>query len=106
MSANSIVSSVVSAYQTLLTPIPPFTWFGSPISTLDVVAALRLCVVLRQLREMGVKNHLRRNGNGSEKGQVASVEEQSSVKNVALTLCVVYGGEAVMSAYPSILHES
>ena len=99
---NTMAAHVVSAYQTLLTPIPPFTWFGSPISTLDVAAALRLCVVLRQLREMSLKNHLRRNGSSNEKGRVSSVEESSSVKNVALTLCVVYGGEAVMSMYRSI----
>ena len=90
MSAEAVLTSVVSTYRTLLQPVPPFTWLGSSVSTLDVVAALRLCVVLRQLRDA----HLR---NVNKSGKVKDVEESSRVKNVAMTLVVVYGGESVMS---------
>lgn len=88
-----LLSTVRAAYDQLLTPVPPFTWFGSTISAFDVAAALRLCIVLRQLREAALRVHLKTSG--SEK---KAVEEKSYVKYIATTLATVYGGEAIMSA--------
>ena len=98
------LSTVIATYDKLLEPIPPFTWLGSGISTLDVGAAFRLCVVLRQLREANLRAHLkaRKSGNVEKEGQ-DELESVSYVKNIALTLVVVYGGEAVMSAFNSSL---
>ena len=45
------LAPLVELYRYVLTPIAPFTWFGFGISTLDVVAAFRLSIALRQLRE-------------------------------------------------------
>ena len=48
---DTLLLPVVELYRSLLQPIAPFTWLGLPLSTLDLVAAVRLCVVMRQLRE-------------------------------------------------------
>ena len=89
-----LLSTVRATYSQLLTPIPPFTWFGSAISTFDVAAALRLCIVLRQLRESALRAHLKATG-----GEKKAVEDKSYVKCIAITLVTVYGGEAIMSVY-------
>jgi hypothetical protein len=65
-------------YTLSLTPIPPFTWLGASISTLDVLAAIRLCAIMRQIRE------------AVRQGQS---EEGSFMKHASATLTVVYGGE-------------
>ncbi|KAH7928187.1 hypothetical protein BV22DRAFT_224626 [Leucogyrophana mollusca] len=79
----------VELYRYYLTPIAPFTWFGLGVSTLDVAAAFRLCYVLKQIRENLRAEHLKQNE------KAAPVEERSFVRDVATTLTVVYGGEAV-----------
>lgn len=84
----SVLSPLIEIYRYSLQPIAPFTWFGLGINTLDVVATLRLCLILRQIREQLYAQHI------STKGTVA-VEPKSFVKSVAATLLVVYGGEAV-----------
>ncbi|KAH8114165.1 hypothetical protein DFH11DRAFT_252848 [Phellopilus nigrolimitatus] len=91
-----LLSTVASVFRQLLQPIPPFTWFGLGISTLDIGAALRLCVVLRQLREMGLQNHQKtlREDNGGKQ-----IEETSYAKSIATTFVVVYGGEAIMNPW-------
>lgn len=81
----------------LLEPIPPFTWIGLTLSTFDVAAALRLCVVLRQLRELFVRLHC------TGKTEAKDIEESSMAKTVATALVVVYGGEAVMGEFISIV---
>ena len=98
-----LVAAVTGGYRLTLEPIPPFTWFGLGLSTLDVVGGLRLCIVLRQLREMSLRHHLESNnsrnaGDGSGKDG-AEVEPMSYVKHIAITLVVVFGGEAIMSTF-------
>lgn len=83
-----LVSPLIQVFQYALQPIAPFTWFGLGISSLDVVAALRLCIVLRQIRESLYAQHV------STKGQ-GSVENKSFVKDLSTTLTVIYGGEAM-----------
>ncbi|TDL20151.1 hypothetical protein BD410DRAFT_791234 [Rickenella mellea] len=91
---------VASTFRSLLTPIAPFTWYDIPISTLDVLAALRLCVVLRQLREVAQAEHRASRSSptdGSiEKRRSIEEEEKSFVKDATTALVVVYGGEAVV----------
>ncbi|KAF8881941.1 hypothetical protein CPB84DRAFT_1791367 [Gymnopilus junonius] len=90
-----LLSPLTGIYTYSLKPIAPFTWLGWNISTLDVVATFRLCIVLRQLREVMLKNHVSKKGTGN-------VEQSSFVKNAATTLLVVYGGEAVAAPFLGI----
>ena len=90
------LSTITSVTDWLLTPIPPFTWFGLTLSTFDVGATLRLCIVLRQLREIYLKAHRQQQTQGKDKVEVKNVEDYSLVKNIATALVVVYGGEAAM----------
>lgn len=83
-----MLSLLAEAYRYSLQPIPPFTWFGVDISTLDIVAVIRLCVVLRQIRELSLTEHIKTHGE-------EDIEEESLVKKVATTLLVVFGGEAM-----------
>lgn len=79
-------------YDSLLTPIPPFTWLGASASTLDVLAAIRLCSVMRQIREA------MRQGQLAEEEQP---EEGSFTKSISATWTVVYGGEVVTGEFHS-----
>ncbi|PPQ63345.1 hypothetical protein CVT24_006718 [Panaeolus cyanescens] len=88
----SVLSPFIETFRYILQPIAPFTWFGTSISTLDVVATLRLCIVLRQIRDMQIAQHK------SLKKDVP-VEPYSFVKNLATTLLVVYGGEAITGPF-------
>ncbi|KAI5117117.1 hypothetical protein M0805_003669 [Coniferiporia weirii] len=90
-----LLATVAGAFNQLLQPIPPFTWFGLGISALDLGAALRLCIVLRQLREMELRKHLKLEHGDSGK----PVEKRSYTKFIATTLVVVYGGEAFMGPW-------
>lgn len=86
------LAPLVELYRYVLSPIAPFTWFGFPISTLDVVAAFRLCIALRQLREGLHAQHVAK---ARKEGKVPEVEARSFVRDVSTTLTVVYGGEAI-----------
>jgi hypothetical protein len=114
-----LLQPVVELYRTLLAPVAPFTWFGIPLSTLDLGATVRLCVVMRQLREMAKVDHERkrlaakRAIKGKDKAREAGigdeddvlpkhpglVEERSFVRDAAATLLVVYGGEIISGKY-------
>ncbi|KIK03761.1 hypothetical protein K443DRAFT_676433 [Laccaria amethystina LaAM-08-1] len=83
-----VVSPLIEVFRYALAPIAPFTWFGLPISTLDLVATFRLCLVLRQIREIKYAHHI-----STKRSEAA--EQRSFVKSVATTLLVVYGGEAM-----------
>jgi len=78
---------VVEAYRTLLTPFGALeTLTGARLSPLDVLGALRLALVMRQLRDAGydgVPAHRRKER-----------ESKSFVKDLAVLMVVVYGGEA------------
>ncbi|KAH9483609.1 hypothetical protein JR316_0003079 [Psilocybe cubensis] len=80
----SLLAPLIALYRYSLEPVAPFTWLGWGISSLDVVAAFRLCVLLRQIREDALKKHI------STKGSQAP-EEASFVKSASTTLLVVYG---------------
>ncbi|KAF8188328.1 hypothetical protein BJ912DRAFT_1022480 [Pholiota molesta] len=73
----SLLAPLVELFRYSLQPIAPFTWLGWGISTLDVVATVRLCIALRQIREIMLKQHA-----------------VSFVKKTPHAL-VVYGGEAL-----------
>ncbi|KAI0781431.1 hypothetical protein BD413DRAFT_505249 [Trametes elegans] len=93
-----LVSPIVELYRYALQPVAPFTWLGLPLSTLDVVATIRLCVALRQIREKLWRDHVQKTKTvNAEKGTVAlpEVEQRSFVRDAAAVLLVVYGGEAV-----------
>lgn len=77
---------LIHVFRYILEPIAPFTWFGLAITTLDVVAAFRLCFALRQLRESTYAKH--------PSSKAGPVEGKSYIKNLSTTLLVVYGGEA------------
>lgn len=87
-----LVSPFIEVFRYSLQPIAPFTWFGLPISTLDVVAAVRLCLALRQIREQQYLQHVRTKG-------LHNVEQKSFIKSVSTTLIVVYGGESVTAPF-------
>lgn len=96
------LATVIDSYRYLLQPVPPFTWFGSEVSIFDVGAAFRLCIVLRQLREMRHRQYLeserdRKNEASGIYLKGKEVEEASRVKNIMVALIVVYGGEGFMS---------
>jgi hypothetical protein len=115
-----LLQPVVELYRHALRPLAPFTWFGIPLSALDVAAAFRLCVVMRQLKESARADHetkrlrARRALKGKEKARasgmwepeveeeiIAPPEERSFVRDAASTLLVVYGGE-IMSGMSTV----
>jgi hypothetical protein len=81
---------IVDAYQYILQPLSPFSFFGLSVTTLDVVAALRLCIAMRQLREEQHRRYLARPESSRK-----SVDGFSFVRSLTATLLVVYGGEAI-----------
>lgn len=85
---SALISTFDDAYKSLLQPLAPLAHFGLPLSTLDIVATLRLCVALRQLREMTYRAHLKK-GREAE----AALEARSFTRNAATALTVVFGGE-------------
>ena len=96
-----LLAPIVEIYRLILLPVAPFTWFGLRLSTLDVAAAFRLCVALRQIRERFWHDHVlkQKTVRADEKGTSAAVPEiepRSFVRDAAAALVVVYGGEAVM----------
>ncbi|KAG6843190.1 hypothetical protein H0H87_007077, partial [Tephrocybe sp. NHM501043] len=90
-----LLSPCIEVFRYTLQPIAPFTWFGLGISTLDVIATVRLCLILRQLKEQLYLKHV------STKG-VDAVEAKSFVKSLTTTLTVVFGGEAIVYALPVV----
>jgi len=87
-----LVGIAVKVYSFLLEPVAPFTWFGLNFTTLDVVAAFRLCLILRQIREDLFRKHVKINGH-------TAVETRSFVRSASTALTVVYGGEALTCPY-------
>ncbi|KAJ6502110.1 hypothetical protein C8R45DRAFT_975423 [Mycena sanguinolenta] len=85
-----LLTPIIQVFNYTLQPVAPFTWFNLPISTLDVVAAFRLCIVLRQIKESLYRQHVSKNG-------VETVAPKAFARDVSTTLTVVYGGE-VMTA--------
>ncbi|KAJ7112403.1 hypothetical protein C8R43DRAFT_1091484 [Mycena crocata] len=89
----SLLTPIIHVFNYTLQPVAPFTWFNLSISTLDVVAAFRLCIVLRQIKESLYHQHVH-----VFKKDVKSIEPRSFARDLSTTLTVVYGGE-VMTAF-------
>lgn len=115
-----LLEPVVELYRYVLQPAAPFSWFGLPISALDVAGTLRLCVAMRQVKEAVRRNHLAKVADARRavkgKNRVAEsamddelsglfpdpifpLEERSLAMDAATTLLVVYGGEIVTSPF-------
>jgi hypothetical protein len=80
----------ISLYRYALEPIAPFSWFGVKVCSIELVAALRLCTVLRQIREDLYAKHQRRAGDKQ------SVEERSFLRDACTSLTIKFGGEAII----------
>ena len=91
--SDFLLQSLVFLFRRSLQPIAPFTWFGLGVSSLDVIAAFRLCLALRQLREGLYAEYLANNPKAATKTH--EFEEKSFTKDLSTTLTVVYGGEAM-----------
>ncbi|KAI0792553.1 hypothetical protein C8Q75DRAFT_792143 [Abortiporus biennis] len=91
-----VLGPIVELYRYVLAPVSPFTWFGLEVSTLDVAATIRLCFVLRQLREQFYRQHLQES---KAKGVKPTPEPRSFVRDAAATLLVVYGGETITGPF-------
>ena len=99
------LAPIVELYRWGLQPVAPFSWFGIQFSTIEFIAAVRLCLILRQVRELiakAYKAHAAQATEGaSEKEKAAAValgpklEEKSLVRDLAATLIVVHGGDAI-----------
>ncbi|GJJ11909.1 hypothetical protein Clacol_006147 [Clathrus columnatus] len=64
-------------------------WFGIEVTTLDTLAVIRLCLILRQIRQAT---------RASYTGRI-NAKPTSFVKDALTTLVVVYGGEAVAAPW-------
>ena len=89
-----LLAPIVEIYRLALYPIAPFTWFGLPFSTLDVAAALRTCIALRQIREQLHKEHVAKKAVVKD-ASIPEVQERSFVRDLTAVLLVVFGGEAM-----------
>jgi len=99
------LAPIVELYRWGLQPAAPFSWFGIQISTIELAAAVRLCLILRQVRELianAYKAHAAQATAGaSEKEKAADAalgpkfEEKSLVRDLVATLIVVHGGDAI-----------
>ncbi|KAF7322363.1 hypothetical protein HMN09_00014200 [Mycena chlorophos] len=91
-----LTSPIIALFNLTLEPVPPFTWFGLSLSTLDVVAAFRLCIVLRQIKESLYREHVAKRASAGAV-QLQTVEPKAFARDWATTLMVVYGGEIMTS---------
>lgn len=99
------LAPIIELYRWGLQPVAPFSWFGLQIHAIDVAAAVRLCLVLRQVREFIAKAYPARAAQGivgaSEKekpvpaGSEPKIEEKSLARDLVATLIVVHGGDAI-----------
>ena len=82
------IAYLVHLYRYSLQPLDPLAFFGLQVNALDVIAAFRLCLAMRQIREEQHRLHL-------AKKDRRPVEDISFVRSLTATLLVVYGGEAI-----------
>jgi hypothetical protein len=68
-----------------------------PVSTLDVLAALRLAVSLRQVRQLYHDRHISRVS--ATNGRPKDVEPRGRVRDFVATLVMVHGGEAIAAPW-------
>lgn len=99
------LAPIVELYRWGLQPVALLSWFGIQISTIDVAAAVRLCLVLRQARELIAKGYSAQatqatvGASEKEKAVVSAYkpkfEEKSLARDLVTTLIVVHGGDAI-----------
>jgi len=95
----SVLIPIIELFRYGLEPVAPFSWFGINLNTLDIVAAVRLCMVLRQIREMIAKSYQTRakaqpaDEKATGGGPRPMIETKSLVRDMSATLLVVHGGE-------------
>jgi hypothetical protein len=65
------------------------------LSILDVAGAIRLCIALRQIKQMNARKQVAVKG---KKGAAAPEEEWAWLKDLWTTLTIVYGGEVISGA--------
>jgi hypothetical protein len=107
----SATAPIIAFYDYALQPIPALAWVGVPASALDIAGALRLALILRQVREQLHKEHMAKISSSNatnvrvKNGQLESVsspavppERRSCVRNFAASLVMVFGGEAIIGA--------
>ena len=92
----SLLTPVIAFYDYALQPLPAFARLGVPVSTLDIAAALRLAVSLRQVRQLFHDRHVSRIS--ATNGRPEDVEPRSLVRDFIATLVIVHGGEAIAGA--------
>ena len=116
----SFTAPIIAFYDYALQPIPALAWIGAPISALDIAGGLRLGLILRQVREHLHKEHLdkisssnpnvrvKNNGklenDSSDPVVVVPAERRSCVRNLATSLLIVFGGEAVVGALQNMAY--
>ena len=99
------LAPIIELYRWGLQPVALLSSFGIQISTIDVAAAVRLCLILRQVRGLiakAYKAQAPQQNAGASEGEKAAVpaygpkfEEKSLVRDLAATLIVVHGGDAI-----------
>ena len=87
-----VVGPIVDFYRNVLQPVRALEWFGLSLSSLDVAAAFRLCLALRQVREQLYAAHVKKARAGVS---VQAIEPRSFVREASAVLLVVYAGEAL-----------
>lgn len=81
--SSSPLSFITNTFDSLLAPFPILAWFGIEVTTLDTLAVIRLCLILRQIRQAVRTSY------------TGKIQPSSFTKDALTTLVVVYGGEAV-----------
>ncbi|VDC03902.1 unnamed protein product [Peniophora sp. CBMAI 1063] len=87
---SALIDPVLNLYDYLLEPIDIFAMLGANITLLDVAGALRLALVLRQIRGTLARQH---------KARGLPQESRGRARDIAATLTMVYGGEVVVSTF-------
>jgi hypothetical protein len=95
----SLLTPIVEIFRYGLQPVAPLSWFGIYVSTLDVAGAVRLCMILRQIRVMiskGYEAHAaqsKASGEKSNAGGGPTIESKSLIRQIFATLLVTHGGD-------------
>ncbi|KZV70606.1 hypothetical protein PENSPDRAFT_651334 [Peniophora sp. CONT] len=87
---SALIEPVLNLYDYLLEPLDIFAMLGANISLLDIGGALRLALVLRQIRGIMARQHIARG---------LPQESRGRVRDITATLTMVYGGEVVVSTF-------
>ena len=94
----SVLASIIAFYDYALQPLSALAWAGDPISILDIAAAFRLALILRQFRELFYNQHLAKTSSTPKKNLVQAdpPEQRGHVRDLATNFLMVFGGEAVV----------